>query len=46
MVKRSAQPPQKRVKVIYRPWITTKDGRRIYAKTYGKKVFRLEIPIE
>lgn len=26
---------------IYRTYITTKDGRRIYAKTYGKKAFRI-----
>lgn len=29
--------------VIYRPWITLKNGTRIYAKNYGKKVFRLVI---
>lgn len=26
---------------IYRPYITTKDGRRIYAKSYGKKAFKI-----
>lgn len=26
---------------IYRPWITTKDGKRLYARNYGKKVFRI-----
>lgn len=26
---------------IFRPWITTKDGTRIYAKNYGKKAFRI-----
>ena len=30
--------------VIYRPYITTKDGRRIWAKWFGKKAFRLELP--
>lgn len=25
---------------VYRPFITLKNGHRIYAKTYGKKVFR------
>jgi hypothetical protein len=30
-------------KVIYRPYITTKDGRKIWAKWYGKKAFRIEI---
>lgn len=33
----------KKPKVIYRPWITTKDGRKIYAKAYGLKVFRIEL---
>ena len=31
--------------VIYTPYIT-KNGRRIYASSYGKKVFRLEIPVD
>lgn len=26
---------------IFRTWITTKDGTKIYAKTYGKKAFRI-----
>ena len=26
---------------IYRPWITTKDGKRLYARNYGKKAFRI-----
>ena len=29
--------------VIYRPYITAKDGRKIWAKWYGKKAFRIEI---
>jgi len=29
--------------IIYTPYITVK-GRRIYASSYGLKVFRLEIP--
>ncbi|WP_166581460.1 hypothetical protein [Rubellimicrobium sp. CFH 75288] len=29
--------------VIYRPWITTKDGRKIWAKWFGKKAFRIEV---
>jgi hypothetical protein len=33
------------VVVIYVKWITIK-GKRIYASTYGKKAFRLEIPRE
>lgn len=31
---------------IYRPWFTTKDGVRIYARTYGKKVFRMWVDSE
>jgi hypothetical protein len=27
--------------VIYRPWVTLRNGRRIYATTYGLKAFRL-----
>ena len=30
--------------VIYRPYITTKDGRKIWAKWFGKKAFRIEVP--
>ena len=26
---------------IFRAWITTKDGVRIYAKDYGKRAFRI-----
>lgn len=29
--------------VIFRPYITTKDGRRIWAKWYGKKAFAIEV---
>lgn len=29
---------------IYRAWITDKNGNRIYAKTYGKKAFRIWVP--
>lgn len=29
--------------VIYRPYTTTKDGRRIWAKWYGKRAFRIEV---
>ena len=29
--------------VIYRPYTTAKDGRRIWAKWYGKRAFRIEI---
>lgn len=29
--------------VIYRPYFTTKDGRKIWAKWYGKKAFAIPI---
>lgn len=28
---------------IFRPWITTKDGEKIYAKDYGKRAFRIPV---
>jgi len=28
---------------IFRPWITTKNGKRIYAKEYGLKAFKIYI---
>lgn len=28
---------------IFRAWITTKDGEKIYAKNYGKRAFRIWI---
>jgi hypothetical protein len=31
---------------IYRPWITTSNGRRIWAKWYGKRAFRIWVDIE
>lgn len=36
-------PPGK--KIIFRPWITGPDGRRIYASTYGKRVFPIIVDI-
>ncbi len=29
--------------IVYTKWITLKNGKRIYASTYGLKVFRLVI---
>ena len=37
------QSPKADKRVIWRPWITTRDGRRIYARAYGKKAFRIEV---
>ena len=31
---------------IFRPYITTRDGRKIWAKSYGHKAFRLLVPKE
>ena len=30
-----------KVLVIYRPFITLRDGRRIYARDYGRKAFAI-----
>lgn len=32
--------------LICRPWITLRDGRRIYAKDYGKGAFCFEVDDE
>jgi len=29
--------------IIYRPWITLRNGIRLYAKNCGKRVFRFEV---
>lgn len=34
----------KNVNVIFRPYMV-KNGKRIYASSYGKKAFRFEIPV-
>lgn len=34
------------VEYIYTAYITKKDGTRVYAKTYGKKAFRIPITKE
>lgn len=31
--------------VIFRPFITLKNGKRIYAKSFGKKAFPIKIKI-
>jgi hypothetical protein len=30
-------------KVIYRPWITLRSGKRLYAASYGRKAWRLTV---
>jgi hypothetical protein len=30
-------------KYIFRPYFTTKSGKKVYAKTYGKKVFKIRV---
>lgn len=32
--------------VVFRPWITLKNGRRLYASAYGKRAFPLIIKSE
>lgn len=31
--------------LIFRPYITLPDGRRIYAKWYGKRAFPIWVPV-
>jgi len=31
------------VQVIYRPWITLRNGRRLYAAAYGRRSWRIVI---
>ncbi len=31
--------------VIYRPYITLKNGKRLYAAHYGKKSWRIVVPV-
>ena len=31
------------VRYIYRAYITCKDGTRVYARTYGKRAFRIPV---
>jgi len=33
-------------KLIFRPWITTKDGKKIWAKWFGKRAFPIWVKIE
>ncbi len=35
--------PRGNQKYVFRPWITTRDGRRIYAKAYGLRAFRIPV---
>jgi len=30
-------------KYIFRPWITLPDGRKLYARNYGKKAFKIPV---
>jgi hypothetical protein len=30
---------------IYRPWITLRNGTRVYARNYGKRAFKLLVPV-
>jgi hypothetical protein len=36
-------PKKEEAEVIYRPYITLKDGRRIYAAQFGKKAFPIKV---
>ena len=32
--------------VVFRPWITLKNGKRLYASQIGKRAFPLIVPID
>lgn len=34
------------VRVVFRAWRTLKDGTRLWARQYGKKAWRLELPCD
>lgn len=36
-------PPGKRL--VFRPWITTRDGKRLYARQFGKRAFPIWIDV-
>lgn len=36
----------RKFKVIFRAWITGKNGERLYAKDYGFKAWRLLVPVK
>lgn len=38
---KDADPVPEGYTVIYRPWITLKNGKRLYAATYGMTAWRL-----
>ncbi len=42
----SDKPVKPGYQVIYRPYITTKSGKRIYAHQKGLRAFRLEVKIK
>ena len=31
--------------LVFRPWITLKNGRRLYASQFGKRAFPLVVPV-
>jgi len=37
------KPDPERVTVVYTPYITLRNGKRLYARNYGLKVFALKI---
>ncbi len=43
MVKKDENDVPEGYTVVYRPWITLRNGRRLYASTYGLKVWRLVV---
>lgn len=36
--------PRPGYKIVFVAWITTKDGKILYARNYGKRAFPIEVP--
>lgn len=32
-------------KLVFRPWITLRDGRKLFASQFGKRAFPLVVPV-
>lgn len=33
-------------KLVFRPWITLKNGKKLFASQFGKRAFPLVVPVE
>jgi len=37
------EPKKSEPTIIFRPWITLKNGKRLYARQFGKKAFPIKV---